>query len=93
MLFLLGEVRARCFLELGCRVGLGYDMGRGIEYRKGAGNENLKEERDEGRKNGGGGRDELTRRVAALRRMPTTVEGDAVPEAALSAAYTSDKTD
>ena len=35
----------------------------------------------------------LTRRVVALRRMPITVEGGANPEAALSAAYTSDSTD
>ena len=45
---------------------------------------------DEVRKYGGGW---LTLRVVALRRIPTTVEGGANPEAALSAAYTSESTD
>ena len=93
MLFLLGEVRTRRFLELGCCVGLG--IRREWSRIGWAGTAVMKVRRKKGIRAGrmGGGGNELTRRVVALRRMPTMVEGDAVPEAALSAAYTSDRTD
>lgn len=78
LLLFLGEVWARGFGELDRSVGLGtrasvYMVGTVVEYgqaRKGG------NERERGR----------TRLVAALRRMPATADGDAVPEAALSAA-------